>query len=64
MNQLMALLVVHEVRETLCPRVLEFYEDLDELVVVLQLRVDHFNILFVFLQQVAEVHEALLDALS
>lgn len=59
----MAFLMVHEVRETLCPRIFEFYKDLDELVIVLQLRVDDFYVLFIFLQKVAEVHEALLDAL-
>lgn len=59
----MTLLRVHEVSQTLCPSVLKFYEDFDKFIIVFQLWVDHFDVLFILLQKVAEVHEALLDAL-
>lgn len=46
----MALLVVHKVGQTLRPGVFEFDQNVDELRVVLELRVNHLDVLLVFLQ--------------
>ena len=49
-DQLMALLIVHEIGEALRPSVFEFNQDLDKLVVILKLRIDYLDVLFVLLQ--------------
>ena len=64
MNQLMTFLVVHEVSQTLRPCILKFDQYLDELHIILKLRVDHFDILFVFFKEVSEIEESLLNAIS
>ena len=47
MEQLVAFLAVQEVCQSLTPAVLKFHEDLDKLDVVLQLWVDHLDVLVI-----------------
>ena len=44
----MTLFAVHEVRQTLGPRVFEFNQDLNKFNIVLELRIDYLNVLLVF----------------
>jgi len=54
-QQLTQFLTVHKVCETLWPAILEFSKDLDELNVVLKLRVYYFYVLFVFAENKTEI---------
>ena len=47
MEQLVAFLAVQEVCQPLTPAILKFHQDLDKLDVVLQLRVDHLDVLVI-----------------
>lgn len=62
MEQLIALLAVKEVSQTLTPTILELNEDLNQFDVVLQLRVHDFDVLVVLAQQVFKVIEGFLDS--
>ena len=64
MDELVALFRVQEVGEALAPAVLVLDEDLDQLLVVLQLGVDHFDILLVFSKKRSEILKTLLNALG
>ena len=63
-EQLVERFAVEEVGQALAPAVFELDQDLHQLDVVLQLRVDHFNVLVVLAQQRLEVSKRFLDALS
>ena len=64
MNELMALLVVHEVRQTLSPRVLEFNQNLNKFDIVFELWIDHFYILLVFFEKGSEISKRFLYPLG
>ena len=64
MQKLIERLAVEEVGETLGPAILEFDQNLDQLGVVLELWIDHFNVLVVLTQQSLEVVKGFLDSLS
>ena len=55
MNELMTLLVVHKVCQTLSPCVLKFNEDFYKLQIVLELGIDDFDVLFILLKKIPEV---------
>ena len=55
MNELVTLFVVHEVGQSLGPSVLELYKDVYKFYVVLELRINYFNVLLIFLEKVSEV---------
>ena len=51
MNELVTFFRVQEVCEALTPAIFEFYKDFDQLDVVLELRIDYFDVLVVLAQQ-------------
>ena len=63
MDQLVAFLRVQEVSEALAPAVLVLNEDLNELLVILELGVYHFDVLFVFSKKCSEILKTLLNSL-
>lgn len=64
MDQLVTLLVIHKVRQALRPRILKLHQNLNQLNIVFQLWINHFDILFILLKKVAEVLENFLYAYS
>lgn len=60
-QQLVKLLRVEEVGQALAPAVFELNQDLHKLNVVLELWVDHFDVLLILAQEVFEVLESLLN---
>ncbi len=60
----MALFGIKEVCQTLSPCVFVFHQNLNQFLVVLQLRINDFYILFVFSKKIAEVLEALFYSFS
>jgi hypothetical protein len=64
MDQLMALLVIHEISQTLGPSIFELHQNLNQLNIVFQLWINYFDILFILLKEVAEVLESFLYANS
>lgn len=64
MNELMALLAIHEIGKALGPGVFKFNQDLNEFNVVLQLWVNHLDVLFILLEQGPEISECLLYPLG
>ena len=64
MDQLMALLVIHEISQTLGPSILELHQNFNQLNIVFQLWINYFDILFILLKEVAEVLESFLYANS
>jgi hypothetical protein len=63
-HELDAFLFVDEVGQTLRPCVLKLYQHFYELHVVLQLRIHHLYVLFVFSEQVSKVLERVFYLLS
>ena len=63
MKELVALLRIQEICQALCPCVFVLNEYLNEFLVIFELWIDNFYILFVFPQEVAEILEGLLNAL-
>ena len=61
-EQLVAFFVIDEVGQTLAPTVFEFNENFYKFDVVLELRIDNFNILLVFSKKIFEILEGLLYA--
>lgn len=60
MEELVALLGIEEICQALGPSILIFNQYFNQLLVVLQLRVDNLDVLFVFPQQVTEILECFL----
>jgi hypothetical protein len=63
-QQLGELLAVHEVGQALRPAVFELHERLNQVTIVAQLWVYHFNVVLVLAQQLPQVLQRLLDAFS
>lgn len=55
----MALFVIHKIGETLCPGIFKFYKDFYEFQIILELGIDHLNILLVLFQQLPKILESL-----
>ena len=55
MDQLVALLMVHEIGQALCPRILKFEKNIDKLYVVFQLWIYNLNILLIFFEKISKV---------
>ena len=62
MDELVTFFRVQEVREALTPAIFEFYKDFDQLDVVLELRIDYFDVLVVLAQQIFEVVKGFLNS--
>lgn len=60
----MALFMIHKISQTLCPSILELHQNLNQLDIIFQLWINHFDILFILLKEVAEVLESFLYANS
>jgi hypothetical protein len=56
----MTLLGIEEVGKTLSPSIFVFHQNLNQLLVILELGIDHLYILFIFSKKIAEVLEAFL----
>ena len=63
MEQLVECLTVQEVCQPLTPAILELHQDLYQFHIVLQLGVNHFNILVVLAQERFEVSKGFFDSL-
>lgn len=64
MNKLVTLFAIHEVRQTLRPRVLKFNQDFYQLYVVLKLWVHHLDVLLILLQQGSKIGKCFLYTLG
>jgi len=60
----MALFMIHEISQTLCPSILELHQNLNQLYIIFQLWINNFDILFILLKEVAKVLESFLYANS
>lgn len=61
-QQLSELLAVHEVGQALRPAVFELHQRFNQVTIVTQLRVYHFNVLLILAQKLPQVLQRLLDA--